>query len=253
MLRRHGVIAVGLVLAAGLLGTAGCTGDDPKPKPSSAAEPTGRFDGTQAPDGGEVRVVESGFTAFVDGNPTVTFGVLLENTSKNRAAVEVKVTAKLYDAAGKEVRLGAMSQLASKSVTIMPGQRMGAGQDTGLSRSDVVGDPTELRVEIRTPSWYPASQVTGLALSDVKSELDPSGLVVFSFSVESRLPEKVTDPHLIVLARDHAGTLIGGYEPRPSPTAWPPGKSTQVAKTELPDAADRTRSEVFAGLSSIAE
>ena len=64
----------------------------------------------------------------------------------------------------------------------------------------------------------------------------------------SEIPEGV-----IVLARDHAGTLIGGYEPRPSPTAWPPGKSTQVAKTELPDAADRTRSEVFAGLSSIAE
>src|SRR5512142_34167 len=105
MVRRLPSAVAALTGMVVMLGVVGCTGGDPKPKPSPSAEGSGPVVRETAPDGGQLRVVDSGYTAVMEYPTLATFGAVIENTSKTRTAVSVQVTATFFDASGRKIPL----------------------------------------------------------------------------------------------------------------------------------------------------
>ncbi len=247
MMRRRPVILAGLVWVLSI-GTAGCTGDNPTAQSSPSEENTRGIPGSVAPDGGQVRVVESGYTAIESGFGMATFGAILENTSKDRAAVEVTATARFLDAAGEEVRLLGTTQPTSAAVTIPPGGRMGVG-DQFLG--DLRGrSAVRMELSVVMTGWWPASRVTGVVASEVRHARDDQGSDFFSFAVDSHLAKPLVGPRIVIIVRDHSNKVIGGLIPDRPLEDWPPGRSAQRVKLPwlaVPETADLVRTEVFVG------
>jgi hypothetical protein len=250
MMRRWPVAGLVSVL---LVGIVGCTGDDPAPRPSPSLDDDGYVRGSVAPDGGRVRVVESGYSTVIAASGRATFGVILENTSKDRAAVGVRVTASFFDAAGNVVPLFGIVSTTSEAAAIPPGGRTGVGDD---SVEDLRGmKPDRVRLRLRVAGWRPASRVAGVVAGDVKHSLDGRGVDHFSFTVDSRLREPLFGPQIFIILRDSGNKVIGGLNPQSSPGDWPPGRSPQRVQLSswetIPEAADLARTEVFIGNAEI--
>lgn len=253
------VSVVGVVWLGLFVGVAGCT-DDPSPRPSPSAKSTGFVEGSTAPDGGQVRLVESGFTAVSkDNQPSgmVTAGGILENTSKEWAASAVSVDVRFFDAAGGALRVMGSEFQTSYSVTILPGARMGVGIQKVAPR--VFGDrrttPARMELEVTVFGWWPASRVSGVVANYVGFKPNDFGGGWLSITVESQLPRTLDYPSSIIIVRDRNGKVIGGLKPVPMSTnAWPPGRSIQKVKIpewSVPDDADMSRTEVFVGYAEV--
>jgi hypothetical protein len=250
-MRRRPVIVAGLLWVL-LAGAAGCTADEPSPHPSPSVDDTGLVTGSVAPDGGQVRVVESGYTAAVVDDGVVTFGAVLENTSKERAA-GVAVTARFFDSKGDEVRF-LDSGLNSRPAVILPGERMGFGDQFDLGHIRP-GDraPARMDLKVRTSSWWPGSRVARVVVSDVRHTLD--GVQdVFSFTVDSGLDLSAGVQQTVIIVRDRAGKMVGGLVPSRPLKPWPPGRSTQrvvLPHMYVPKSAVLAQAEVYVGNSEL--
>jgi hypothetical protein len=194
-------------------------------------------------------VVESGYTVVVGDRGVATFGAVLENTSKDRAAASVTVVARFFDSAGNEVRLLQDYGLSSRPVAIMPGERMGVGAQ--LLGREVPGDirtPARMELEVAADTWWPASRVAHVVVSDVRRETKgPDNF--FSFAVDAGFALSAGEQRTIIIVRDRAGKVVGGLIPARLRVPWPAGRSMQrveLFRYPIPGG-DLARAEVFVG------
>lgn len=173
-----------------------------------------------APDGGVLRVVEHGFSLDPDPRDKLVFyGVVLENTSRDRIAFAATATVRLVDAAGVPVkqRFGEATELQHKVFAVFPGQRFGIVAREWLDRRDVA----ELQVTVDAPTWVPMDQrlqrdpyrstvvrLATLTASAVRVERSGDQLAV-SFAASSGYEEAVPAA-VTAMFRDRAGRIVGG-------------------------------------------
>lgn len=261
------VTGVGLaVLVVAATALAAVTAPDSGPEPRGEPAPVASWSGvapvtaTQAPDGGVLRVVEQGYS--LDANPRasrITYGLLLENTSRNRIAYATAVTVRAVDAAGSPQRWLSERQTDIRHTVyaVFPGQRFGIGAEEWTDGGDVAA----LTVTVEPSTWVPADQVLqrdparqrvirlgSLAATEVRVTAGREPTVSFSASsgFEERIPVGVT-----VLWRDGAGRIVGGGTAT-DVTACPsvaPGHSRYSIVADrirsVPGTVDAARTEVF--------
>jgi hypothetical protein len=214
-----------------------------------------------APDGGVLRVVEHGFSLGPDPRDELVFyGVVVENTSRDRIAFAATATVRLVDAAGAPVkqRFGEAPEVQHKVLAVFPGQRLGIGAREGLDRRDVAG----LQVTVDAPTWVPVDQrlqrdpfratvvrLATLTASVVQVERLGDRLAV-SFTASSAYEEAVPAAVTAVF-RDRAGRIVGGVvvdEPERCKT-FEPGSSRhdrlRIHEHDMPAGIDDGRTEVF--------
>jgi hypothetical protein len=228
----------------------------PPPSPPTTLPATLPAVTRQAPDGGEIRVVESGVSSGRNtlDQPMAQYGIMLENTSRGHVAVETEIVVTMLDAAGNPV----VDQLESgagrdgtrvKAVVSLAatGQRFGVGHETFVPPGTTVA---AVKVEIGGARWYPTEAVRPgkVTTNQVKTANDAAGKrVIVDFTVESTYPvDLIADASAIF--RDSSGAIVGGTNPEDSGSGrYPPGSSRQRITTAapLPDRADVTRTEVY--------
>jgi hypothetical protein len=242
-----------MVSILALLGAAAC---DRSSEPAPSPHPTGPVRAALAPDGGVVRVVEQGFTTRTSrtGRPLVSYGFVLQNTSKAQAARDIVVLVTLTTASGASVTDYAISPKRNVGAILLPGQRIGVGWN---SRVDTAGT-TRVRLQVRSAIWTPAGalqRVNGRTLAVARLTADgvrtsPAPTTV-SFTVHSEYPMTLDRVWAYVVYRDPAGNIVGGTNSRLSgrwiTTAYPPGSSPGrlVDPNGPPARADLDRTEVY--------
>jgi hypothetical protein len=260
-----------LAVVALVTGLAACTadgGDDPPPStppagpttaaPSPLAEP---------PDGAELAVVETGFSA--SPNPTgdpeadlLSWGVMLENTSDEYAVFDGVVTVRLLDADGDPIDelSGEPSdepvQFLPVVTRVLPGERVGFGNTVPHYGADVAA----VAVEVETGYWQP---VTGgawwtqpITASAVTTQ-DTSDGSTLSFTVDAAFTEDMIPGelriggHFAAIFRDSGGAVIGGakccHGTGEAAVEVPPGQSQGELNLRdgIPADADDARTEVY--------
>jgi hypothetical protein len=214
----------------------------------------------QAPDGGVLRVVEQGFSLGADlRDNRIAFGVVLENTSRDRIAFASGVTVRLVDAVGGAVkqRFGKETEVRHTVYAVFPGQRFGVAAEEWLDRRDVAG----LTVTVDPPTWVPVDQSLqrnpnrpGVVRLGTLSTTDVVGAVVgrdltISFTASSGYQEAIPVGVMAVL-RDGAGRIVGGSVVTGSsdcPLVAPGQSKFQLRDRArgVPAGADLARTEVF--------
>ncbi|GIJ66615.1 hypothetical protein [Virgisporangium ochraceum] len=261
------VTGVGLaVLVVGATAVVAATVPDSGPVPGATGAPVPSWSGVapvtaaQAPDGGVLRVVEQGFT--LDPDPRVdhvTYGLLLENTSRERIAYAVAVTVRAVDAAGGTVRqrFGREDVARHTVYAVFPGQRFGIGVEEWLDGRGVAA----LTVTVEPPTWVPVDQplqrdpgrlrvirLGPLAAGEVRAIAGSRFSVSFNASsgFEERIPVGVA-----VLWRDGAGRIVGGAAATDATRCLDvaPGQGRFSVEPDrirsVPAGADVARTEVF--------
>lgn len=252
------LLAAGL-LAAGFL--AGCEGPQ-QPTPTPAPVPTGPVRGPKAPDGGTIRVAEQGFTSGTTraGRPIVSYGFVLENTSRTWTARNTVVTVSLTTAAGKSVTDYFISPNRTVGAIIGPGQRTGAGSN---SRVDLTGT-ARVSIRFRNTVWTPNSAklpVGGelltpapLTADTVKVTPGPGGPglpATVAYTAHSGYPIVLRKVWTDVIYRDATGRIVGGTNTRLTgrslTAAYPPGSvaARLIDQNGPPAATDPTRTAVY--------
>jgi hypothetical protein len=198
----------------------------------SEPAPDGPHRGLSASDGGTVRVVEQGFTARTSptGRPLVSYGFVLENTSKTQAARDTVVVVSLADAQGRSITDYIISPKRAIGAILGPGQRTGAGWN---SRVDNPGT-TKISLRVTRTTWTPAGarqRVNGHDLAPAALTADAvrasTGLV--SFTVHSAYPTTLSTVWADVVYRNATGRIVGGTNTRLNghwlTSSYPPGTS----------------------------
>lgn len=240
------VFVLGSTLLA--LTVAGCRqGGGGETTPTSAPSPTAPVTAATAPDGGTLRVAEEGISQIKDstGKPMVSFGVVLESTSKTWIASGTAITVALADDSGKAVEDQIEHGKYSVHATL-PQQKSGVGAQI------YVGAPgaTKLQVTIGTSTWYPKSYpgLAAITASAVKTQRK-TDTATFSFALTSAYGRSVNGQFINIIFRDQSGRLIGGAGLDLTKTCGtvPRGASTCTTGTTyaLPDGTADARTEVY--------
>ena len=230
----------------------------PAPRPTA----TGPVRAVTAPDGGTIRVVEQGFTAGTSrtGRPIVSYGFVLQNTSRHWTARNTVVRVSRTTATGRSVTDYSLSPIWTVGAIMAPGQRAGVGQN---GRVDLAGT-TNVSIRFRTTVWTPAKTklpVNGASLAPaaltadaVTTQRDPGGPglpATVSFTVHSGYPIVLNKTWTDVIYRDVDGRIVGGTNTRlygrALTTSHPPGSSRGrlVDQNGPPAGADLTRTGVY--------
>ena len=228
-----------------LFGTAACTGGGPAPAPTPLPSVT-ETDGDRSPDGGVLRLAESGLTNMQDavGKPMVSWGLVFENTSPKMVPRRANVEVTLQDAAG-----GAIGNLPSYGLgNVPPGGRAGIGSDAYVDRAGVA----KLAVRVTRVQWVRADSAelwAGLTAGGVITRRDGDRKAEITFIVTSKYPGALDHPGAQAVFRDSAGQIVGGTGPlRADPQAkYPPGKSEGRIDVlyGIPPAANDDKTEVY--------
>jgi hypothetical protein len=226
---------------------------------SPAASPRAALTATpapapMAPTGGEIRIVEQGLSPMWDGNEKemVTYGIIVENTSRDWAAVKTQATIRVTDSGGKPLTdlTGRTSTVIREIGVILPGQRVGIGADTHVDRPGAVS----ILVEIGESTWLPPDneliRVAKVTAGGVKTVRQDTGSAVsLGFTVDSEYPTILEKPSAQAIFRDSAGRIVGGTAPgRTNPAdRYGPGRSTGRidATYGRPATTDDTQTEVY--------
>lgn len=211
------------------------------PRPSAEPTPASVTERTVvSPDGGEVRVVEQGFSPLRDrfGEPQLSYGLILENTSREWIVRNTEIEIKWSDASGAVVETYYTGLL-----DLLPGQRIGLGGQTppdkpGAARMSVTLSPMQW-LTLRG-SGEPTATV---ALGDVRV----NGLRA-TYSVTCADTEPETRYFVQVVLRDRAGRIVGGADPGArEPYQCPAGTSRGVLElpTNTPAGTADERTEIY--------
>lgn len=221
---RLGTIGAGVVRTvvavsalAVLAASAGCGGNrdggDPTPSSSTMAP----FPAQSPPDGGEVRVVDKGFSAGErDGKPTVSYGVVVENTSE-WVAYLAAVSVRMVDAEGETVDdtvSGTGGPVVRDVRAIMPGTQAVLGNATFVDRAGI----TDLEVAVEGAQWWPPkNEVREFA------ELTASNVVftweegrekaVIDYTVHSGYSTELEMVWAEAVFKNAEGKIVGGTHP----------------------------------------
>jgi hypothetical protein len=239
--------------------------DQAQPQESEAATPGSTAPaitcGEAAPDGGTIDVVESGFSMLnePDEDPELSYGVVLENTSRDYLAILTLVVIHLTDADGdraNDIIKSPPSPPAQAVHTIFPGQRVGIGEEIAIDL-DAIHEHT---VEVGVSAWIPIEQVrdvgkataTDLEFDGAAGEparigfrvvptVDPSGSGPSSVSI--------SEAQSWAIFRDASGDIAGGASGPPG-TSWNGMTDTNpitgfVQISPVPNRADETRTEIY--------
>jgi hypothetical protein len=260
------------VLAGARTGPADATG---RPAPSTP-EPTPPETAPQeiplpaSEDGGELRIVESGFSPITDvaDEPLVTWGLVVENTSEQTAAA-VDVSMDIVDDTGESLVTEISEYAKSREISlIMPGERAGIGDSTYVTGPGVA----DVTFELHDPLWLPVGNelypVASLTASEIELSREEGGRVVpywgedgiagywadegpliIHFRVDSEYDYILDGPSAQAIFRNADGEVIGGTHPADS-DVWatiPPGWSIQRMRVQYgpPAPADLERTEVY--------
>lgn len=208
---------IGVALVASLMA---CDGSKDKPSPQSSPSAEERaVRASTAPDGGVVRVAESGFTA----NGGLTFGVVIENTSHTRA-VSVAAEIQVVDAAGQPVKYKGMVTEYEEIMGLLPGERAAVGRVIALLGADT-SQMVRLDVKLTPLTWWPVSKVRRISLSDARLDKDSAGTTWVSYTVNSEYPQVIEWPEVHAICRDPSHKIIGGIELTSYDVSWQPGRS----------------------------
>ncbi|MEV6843656.1 hypothetical protein [Actinoplanes sp. NPDC051411] len=230
------------------VGVAGCQNDnkeEPTPAPTtSAAAPVS---GTTAPDGGSVRVAEQGLSQITDGTgrPQVSFGIVLESSSKAWIATGTSVTIALTDASGKTID-DQIEHGKYQAHATQPQARTGLGGQIYVSAAGA----TKLRVNVGASTWYPKGYPDFAAITASKVRTERKGdSATYTFDLTSAYDRPVDGKYIDIIFRDEAGKLVGGAGVALTATcsSVPPGASscTTGTKYPLPAGAADARTEVY--------
>lgn len=250
--------------------TGGCGNEARQPSPSTTSDLSGSapppglsmvepLAAHRAPDGGEMKVVERGFSTGRDkaAGPTLQYGVIIENTSRRYAALRVEVFVVVVDAAG--TRLSNVSGLTGRREVgpVLPGQRTGTGAAAPLGRATARNVDITIGVTWWVPPGHPITEVGGrgsmplaaVDASDVRIRRDgPEKEPVVTFMVMSRYQQEIVEPAAYVVFRDSNGRIVGGGTAQQGgDDAYPPGSSVGhiVARHGTPVGTDVSRTEVY--------
>lgn len=195
-------LALSVVVIAGLLGGAAASllgvvapGDVPPP---ITVAPAAVAPAAVAP-AGTVRVVDQGFTN-VDGEPaTLGYAVLVRNTARELAALDVRVVIRFTDAAGdvvgtRQVWLGA----------VMPG-RLGA-----VAGNPALAGVAGMRTRLTVGRWARTTGQDGTLEARGVSFDRTGGAVVTTAEVTSTLGAGVTSADVTAVHYDREGRITGG-------------------------------------------
>ncbi|MGN9910980.1 hypothetical protein ACTMTJ_25820 [Phytohabitans sp. LJ34] len=243
------------MLACATVGlTAASCDDTPAPGESPQATggqvPAAPVKGAQAPGGGGLKVVESGVSMTTDGrgDTMATYGLLLENTSRDHLAYDAEISVTMLDASGQPVsdRLEKSTRVTKTLRFSAPQQRVGLGQYVYVDRGRAV---TSLKVEIGESWWLPASaaRIAPLTTSGVTATTDD--VVHVRFTVDNGYPVPVKRVAMALL-RDAAGAIVGGTGPDEAQASlgdFPPGRSPGEIESigGAPAGVDLGRTEVY--------
>ena len=233
--RKMAIVPVLLALAMlATVAVTGCTGDD-NPTPSVTSSEAAFLPNTHlstAPDGGVLKVIESGFSYDADvhrGSGAVQFGAILQNTSAQRVAVWTSVFVRFLDGNGGTVRVLGKDEMQANVPAVPPGGRMGVvGLELG-QRPDQQPLPVKIEVRVGPSTWWPVSRVKKLEASDFKITEESAENASISFAVNCEYVGGVDDADVMVVLRDQSGKIVGGYQPVKSKLGlpWPSGRSQQ--------------------------
>lgn len=208
---------------------------------------------SQAPDGGDVELVDSGNSDIVLDPDTqrVCWGAVVENTS-DTAVARVQLTVTLYGHDGAEVHPD-LEEFAMIEV-LLPGERGGTGSYAYIDVADVA----EAEVEIDSVSWHPVDDpdsalvFADLTVEDVEHAGESArGGELLEYSVESEYADILGASSTAVTYHDADGELLGGavLSKDDLRAQVPPGQSTQTARTlwhqPPPEDADLSKTEIF--------
>jgi hypothetical protein len=211
----------------------------------------------QAPDGGQLRVDEQGFSMAADVRDRQAFyGFVLEDTSRDRIAFAATVTVRLLDSAGTPVQQGSgQPEMRYALYAVFPGQRVAFGADQWLDRRDVA----RLEVTVGASTWVPVDQrlqrdpfrhtvvrLASLTATGV-STMPRTGGAYLMFTANSEYDEQMRAGVRAVF-RNSAGQIIGGaaLEGVQKCVVVTPGRSRQaVEMRDVPDGVDVSRTEVY--------
>jgi len=243
-----------LAAAAVLVAGSACQSSEPDPpKPTDAAS---------ARDGGQIRVLETGFhmTPVPATAPGMTnraiAAVIVENTSKNQEAETTQIRIRLLDANGAPVfHLGSAEEVQVSLPWIQPGQRFGIGYIlTSDEKASANRTVTTMRVDVGKSYWRSPHKAQRVAMSDLHIQPRSDGGADLRYV--ATLPDgAAASPsdlafRVYLLLRDGTGKLLGG---------WPVGDVHPLAgrsnggetytaeewKKNVPADADLGKSEVY--------
>jgi hypothetical protein len=243
----------------GLLLTAECTGgtapESPPATTAPASEPTMH---AVPPDGGEVKLVETGMSVWYDDEQSthiVSYGVTVENTSQ-AVAHATSISIWLVDADGNRMTnpAGAAEPWLTRSISrVMPGQQLALGDMHALRDEH---RPAELRVEIEAPEgwerfdnsyWLHRSVTAGSVTTERSGHITVLSFLVDAPYTPDMLPRGAagTRPEFVAIFRDRDGAIVGGYECCGS-IFMPPGQSQQQLTLDgTPPETEDSRTEIY--------
>jgi hypothetical protein len=215
----------GLIGVTFLASLVACDGskDKPSPQPSPSVEERAVRAST-APDGGVVRVAESGFTASEKFGGSLTLGVVVENTSRAQA-VSMAVEISVLDSAGIPVQYEFRTTEYEEVELLLPGERVAVSRFRHRLGADVAARMASLKVKIFPSIWWPLPRTRRVTLSDAHQEADNAGIPFVVYTVNSEYPEAIEHPRVHAICRDQTGKIIGGVELTSYQVSWQPGRS----------------------------
>lgn len=233
-------VLLGVVLAV----NAGCAGGGSDPSPSASPSSSARpriVESVTAPDGGVVRLVESGFSADIDFTTRYVFGAVVENTSKEYLVSYVRVTFRFLDGEGKKREILGHSDQFGEAKAIPPGGRKGVGVE--IEQGNLANEPAPARVTATVDegfTWVLASLLPALTITPSRYETDASGVTWLEFVLDSEYPAVKPLPDLVFIYRDAAGAVVGGQTQARRGDPWPQGRSVQRIGLPRPKAVLKT-------------
>ncbi len=254
--------AIGLAVVVVVVPFAFSASDDEEPTESESGASEGPEEQPELPlsdaeDGGELRIVESGFSTVTNsnGNPMGTWGLVVENTSEDTAATQ-PVELDYLDSSGESL-VDDEPKVNSDITAIPPGGRAGISDTVYLDRPGL----DEVDIELGETEWWPLDaegfELAELTASEVETLVQPdSGMpeeppsgqsvdweedqMVVQFRVDSGYTRMLNNPGAFAIFRDGDGEIVGGSSPLDieSYTEFPPGWSIQRIDVGDPTPAD---------------
>lgn len=198
-------LAAAVVLAVGLIGCSG-SGSANSSKSDNPTSVTATAVSSESDDAQEVKMVESGFTKTEYGG---TYAVILENTSKTKAAENVKVDITYRDASGKSV--GTDSTYVS---CIFPLQKVAVTSPYATVTGDVA--TVEARTGVNKNGWTATDGIQGGDLDSLLNVIDLAatpgdyGNTIIGGEVKNDMGKDLRTTRVDVVYRDEAGAITGG-------------------------------------------
>lgn len=235
-------------VVVGALFLSGCTqGKQPNEGDKSSVSPA-EGQGHPGPSNGvDLKISEKGMTATsFDGEPMITFGMVIENKSPDNVA-NINVATQILDADGEPIK-DMVSQRTTNNFQIhhlAPGEKQVVTDRTYVETKGA----EDVSAKISEAVWYDGddARFQQLSISEPETELD-DGRLELEFTVTSPFEDDV-DAVTRAIFRDDSGAIVGGSSLNDvSKHRYKPGENytTMEVSAGLPPGVDEASVEIYA-------